>query len=311
MHDMQQYSTPQGSPIYTLTPQSTADGYGMSPTKAGPKGVTFKQLYDGDLRNKARLPMTVQIWPHDSTDGIVSTVRNFFGLYDEAFGGVSFEDHQGNMLIASYENFVSGMTVYVRASWQDLPNVSGLIETYEKPEQAPHLDEGFRMPPPQSTHMAYQNLPISRPASRLARRQSTSPQLKGFQRAPSMQKSRSRAPVRRESQDNAFQSRLEELNHESFKGYNSSDGDAASATSSFRARNEQLASAEISEANIVEGGRRQKAKFESSVSQEDKFLLANLSDVFYRNCRCSYLHRFLPHTLYPLSRPNGDRMSMK
>ncbi len=52
--------------------------------------------------------------------------------------------------------------------------------------------------------------------------------------------------------------------------YNSSDDEGGSVTSSRKARNEQLASAEISEKNIVEGGRRQaqRAKFESSVGHQ-------------------------------------------
>ncbi|TKA70869.1 hypothetical protein B0A49_05630 [Cryomyces minteri] len=46
--------------------------------------------------------------------------------------------------------------------------------------------------------------------------------------------------------------------------YSSSDGGNGSVSSSRKARNEQLASADISLDNIVEGGRRKRAKFESS-----------------------------------------------
>jgi hypothetical protein len=47
-------------------------------------------------------------------------------------------------------------------------------------------------------------------------------------------------------------------------GYSSSDNGRDSVTSSRKAKSE-LASAEISLDNIVEGGRRKRAKFESSV----------------------------------------------
>ncbi|KAI9810573.1 MAG: hypothetical protein M1832_001234 [Thelocarpon impressellum] len=47
-------------------------------------------------------------------------------------------------------------------------------------------------------------------------------------------------------------------------GYSDSDGGHGSVTGSRKARSEQLASADISLDNIVEGGRRKRAKFESS-----------------------------------------------
>ena len=265
VHEMHQYSTPHASPAYSLHPRESPDGYGRSPIKADPKHITFELIFNGDLRNRARLPMKVQIFPHDNTDGIVSTVKNFFGLYDEALGGVSFEDVTGNTLIASYENFENSMTVYVRVSPGPVPSWQTHQETLSHPEHLPQLEEGFRMPPPHSTQLVHPSQSVSRPSSRPGRLQSGSPQMYGSQRAPSLPKSRVRTGIKREGLDTSFQQRLEELNSEAIKGYNSSDGDAASATSSFRARNEHLASAEISEANIVEGGRRQKAKFESSV----------------------------------------------
>lgn len=265
-HETHQYSTPHTSPAYNLHPRDSPDGYGRSPVKADPKHITFELIFNGDLRNRARLPMKVQIFPHDDTDGIVSTVKNFFGLYDEALGGVSFEDIKGNTLIASYENFENSMTVYVRVSPGPVPSWQTHQEAVSHPEHLPQLEEGFRMAPPQSTQLIHPSQSISRPASRPGRLQSVSPQMYGSQRTPSLPKSRARAGMKRENLDTSFQQRLEELNSEAIKGYNSSDGDAASATSSFRARNEHLASAEISEANIVEGGRRQKAKFESSVN---------------------------------------------
>ena len=273
----QRYDNAQQSPPYArLQPSEHHLDYSnspLSPTKKDPKNVTFELLFSGDSHCRARLPMKVQIYEHDKTDGIVSTVKNFFGLYDEAIAGVSFEDGQGNTLIASYENFASGMTVCVRVvpdlsrSWDAHNQPGPLSHTHVKPERVPHLDEGFQMPPPSAMQTLNHAQQVSRPASRAARMRSPSPKIGGARRsAPSIQKTHSRSGVKRESRENSFQAQLDQLNSGDNKGYTSSDGEAASVTSSFRARNEQLASAEISEANIVEGGRRQKAKFESSVS---------------------------------------------
>jgi hypothetical protein len=55
-------------------------------------------------------------------------------------------------------------------------------------------------------------------------------------------------------------------NSDAVNGYSSSDGGHGSVSGSRKAKSEQLASAEISLDNIVEGGRRKRAKFESSVS---------------------------------------------
>ncbi|KAG8530258.1 uncharacterized protein KY384_004759 [Bacidia gigantensis] len=268
--NFQQYATPEGSPTYAMQPINQFDGYNGSPTKMDPKNITFELLFNSDARYRGRLPMKVQIFPHDNTDGIVSTVKNFFGLYDEALAGVSFEDSNGNTLIASHENFANGMTVFVRV----IPKLPEYRTDHEatserqqaplKIERTPHLDEGFQMPPPHLNATYHHPQPASRPASRLARRQSSSPKIAALQHHSSTQKSRPRPTLKRDSREGSFQARLEELNSDAVKACNSSDGDAASVTSSFRARNEGLASAEISQVNIVEGGRRQKAKFESS-----------------------------------------------
>jgi hypothetical protein len=52
-------------------------------------------------------------------------------------------------------------------------------------------------------------------------------------------------------------------------GYSSGDG-AGSVSS--RTKSEHLGNTEISLDNIVEGGRRKRAKFESSVSDSDKHI---------------------------------------
>ena len=271
--DMHHSGTSQASPDPSVQPLSDNSNSNPSPAKVDPKNITFELLFNGDTHYRARLPMKVQIYPHDTTESIVSTVKNFFGLYDEALAGVSFEDGLGNTLIASYENFATGMTVYVRvvphlpASWLAQGPAAPDTNTQTKPDRTPHLEEGFQMLPPTSIQVSNHGQQLSRPASRIARKQSRSPKLSSHQRSVSAQNNRSRQALKRESRENSFQARLDELNSDNVKGYNSSDGDVASVTSSFRARNEHLASAEISEVNIVEGGRRQKAKFESSVSE--------------------------------------------
>ena len=57
----------------------------------------------------------------------------------------------------------------------------------------------------------------------------------------------------------------QELNPDALNGFSDSDGGPTSTAGSRKAKTEQLASAEISLDNIVEGGRRKRAKFESSV----------------------------------------------
>ncbi|KAL8936020.1 MAG: hypothetical protein Q9211_004391 [Gyalolechia sp. 1 TL-2023] len=233
-------------------------------TEAIPKNVAFELLFDGP-NIRARLPMRVQIFPHDTTDSIVTTVKNFYGLYDGAATCVSFEDKRGNTLIARYENLQNGMTVYVRV----LPDFSQPAFPHGRvgwnsaspisPAKAPHLDAAFQMPPPQlSQHNLLEN-PVSRPGSRIARKRSASPRA---HRSVSAPKHRSRPGIK--SRDTSLPRNVEELNSDAMNGYSDSDGGAGSVTSSRKARSEQLASAEISVDNIVEGGRRKRAKFESS-----------------------------------------------
>lgn len=247
-----------------------ANGHGPSTSTAGlPKNVAFELLFDGP-NTRARLPMRVQIFPHDTTESIVTTVKNFYGLYDGAAAGVSFEDEQGNTLIARYENLRNNMTVYVRVvpdySQPSFPpgRVAWDATSPVSQGRVPHLDEAFRMPPPQlAQHSAYDQ-PISRPSSRVARKRDASPRPNRNHRSMSAPKHRSRSVVK--GHDGSLPHDGEEPNSDVMNGYSDSDGGAGSVTSSRKARSEQLASAEISVDNIVEGGRRKRAKFESSVS---------------------------------------------
>ena len=265
IHD-QRYTTPPTNNYYDSSNGVTAH---PTPTSPVPKNVSFEHLIDGAPNARGRLPMRVRIFPHDNTDSIVTTVKNFYGLYEQ---GVSFEDATGNTLIASYENFTNDMTIYVRI----VPDYSNRTEysgqygyRSTSPQRTQSLDQGAPMLPPQPAQILSYGQPPSRPGSRISRKQSASPKLS--QGRIGSQKSRSRSGVK--SNGSSFQAGLDELNSDAHNGYSSSDGGAGSVTSSRKARSEQLASAEISVDNIVEGGRRKRAKFESSVSFSRRILV--------------------------------------
>lgn len=264
------------------TPQQSAENgptctqggntiYNASPLiQQPPKEVAFELLFDWNNNERARLPMRVRIYPHDTTDSIVSTVRDFYGLYAGVAKGISFEDGTGMTLIARYENFTNNMVVYVRVvpdftqSWQQSPSQApSHAATPISAQRTPHLDAGFEVVPQQTAQGIAFGQHASRPPSRVSRKQSGSPGNGRSCRSESAQKERSRTGIKGRS--DSFAANIDGYNPEALK-YNSSDDEGGSVTSSRKARNEQLASAEISEKNIVEGGRRQRAKFESSVS---------------------------------------------
>ncbi len=250
--------------------QVNGTGHAPSPASPTPKNVAFELLFEGDTKYRARLPMRVQIFPHDTTDSIVTTVKNFYGLYDGAAKFVSFEDEGGNTLIARYENFRNNMVVYVRVV-PDNPQPSlpaGQMLYHSASPTGIHMmahdEDASQMLPPYPAQALSYGQPVSRPLSRAARKRSVSPRSGRNQRSSSTQKGRSWPGVK--SRDASAHGNLEELNSDGINGYSSSDGGAGSLTGSRKARSEQLASAEISLDNIVEGGRRKRAKFESSVS---------------------------------------------
>ena len=266
--DGQRFATSPVDRTYGSNGQQVPIGYNTgSPTAPSPKNVAFELLFDGPTNNRARLPMRVQIFPHDTTDSIVTTVKNFYGLYEGAANCVSFEDDRGNTLIARYENFQNNMVVYVRVvpdysqAWQ--PHGHHSVPP-EDAQRVPHLDEGFQMRPPQPAQLLNYGQSVSRPASRVSRKQSASPHPGRSRRSVSVQKTRARSGLL--SREESFQGHLDNINSDTMKGYSSSDGEGGSVTSSRKARSEQLASADISLDNILEGNRRKRAKFESSVS---------------------------------------------
>ncbi|PNY29718.1 transcriptional regulatory protein [Tolypocladium capitatum] len=250
------------SPIDTAAAisASSSNGGSVSPRQAAtPKNVAFELMFSNSPQYRARLPMRVQIYPHDTTDSIVTTVKNFYGLYSGPTGskGVSFEDDHGNTLIARYENFSNNMVVYVRviegspSAFAPHPFHPATIgsESY-------YAGEGYQAPQPQRFE---QDMP--RPSSRASRRRSPSPNAIRGRRSDSSstasKKGRSRSVKDRRSMPHS----QTDAYSDSMNGYSSGDG----APSSTSGKNkEQLGNTDISVENIVEGGRRKRAKFESS-----------------------------------------------
>lgn len=242
-----QYST------YTI-PQQT------SPVKdytKHPKTVNFQLILSETPHHKARLPLRVHINAHDSTDSIITTVKNFYGLYEGQ--GVSFEDDQEVTIIAQYENLDHEATIHVRlnAEHPEVYDAHARRSQGMGSPQKPRLEEPFQMLPPQ---------PYSRPPSRSAKKRSTSPiSGKGFRGGSAMPQSRPRFR-------NGLMYEANDDNDGVANGMSDSDAGSVSVSSSRRAKNDQVASAEISLDNIVEGGRRKRAKFESSVSYSSMHL---------------------------------------
>ena len=219
-----------------------------------PKKVAFELLLDAGSKNRARIPMRVLINTHDTTDSIVTTVKNFYGIYEGH--GVSFENEIGNTLIANYENFSNDMVVYVRTVAGAQPPLS---HAYQLPsgleaQRKTSLGDPFQMLPPQPTDHSYSP---SRPTSRLARKRSSSPQFGRGRRSASQQKSGA------VSNTASRGSSAHGSTHDD--GYSDSDGGQSSLAGSKKARSEQFASAEISLDNVVHDGRRKGPSFDSSV----------------------------------------------
>ena len=235
----------------------------MSPAKS----IAFELLLDGGSKTRARIPLRVVLNTHDSTESIVTTVKNFYGIYDGH--GVSFEDAWGNTLIASFENLRANSTVYVRivaglqlSSTMHTNGTHG-IENGPEPRRRPSLGEPFQMLPP---HMREQSHSPSRPSSRLARKRSISPTQGRGRRSASQQKGASNTTISRGSSTNG--------SYHDDNGYSDSEAGRSSISGSKRARSEQFASSDISTANVLLDGRRGQPIFDSSVCR-------NTSPCFY------------------------------
>lgn len=223
---------------------------------AVPRSVKF-ELVEDSHQYRARIPMRVQIYPHDTTESIISTVKNFYGLYPTPTScpGVSFEDEQGNTIIGRYENFRHNSVVYVRV--RDGPPTPGphAALTNGSGAQSYYAPDGYSAHGPQQ-----QGQHMSRPGSRSSRRRSVSPGSLSERRSASASTSGKNArPRSSKNRGTGSQSNGDNLN-DSMNGYSSGDG----APGSSSGKPKELGSTEISLDNIVEGGRRKRAKFESS-----------------------------------------------
>ncbi|KAH8805705.1 hypothetical protein F5884DRAFT_456263 [Xylogone sp. PMI_703] len=256
------YNDNQGCSAVTHTTNMSPYG---SPT---PKSVAFELLFPESPQYRARLPMRVQIFPHDTTESIVTTVKNFYGLYAGPGGskGVSFEDEQGNTLIARYENLRNNMTVYVRVIEEPAGAYSSSYHTGSPGNHHSyyHLDSHY-LPQHPAQALTY-GQPDSRPTSRTSRKRSVSPNQGRGRRSTSA--STNPLPSKKSRSRSGFKSRGSSAHgsfadiHSDGLGYSSGDGGPGSVSS--RTKSEQLGNTEISLDNIVEGGRRKRAKFESS-----------------------------------------------
>lgn len=270
--------------VYPSTETASAHD-SLSPTKqsAPCKHVSFELLLPQIPNHKARLPMRVNIYPHDTTDSIITTVKNFYGLYERR--GVIFEDRHGTTLIARFENFEHGMVVYVRVAPED-PDAEDYSPDPRQPTVSPrrprpHLDEAFQMLPP-----IIHNQLGGRADSRSGHR-TQSPHPSRGRRSASASTHAKRVRPSAKSRGNSSHGSFAEAHGD---GYSDSEG---SVTSSRRSRKEPLASADISVDNIVEGGRRKRAKFDSSVSCRPMGHICRSNiRTFYRSYLCLFHLRF-------------------
>lgn len=246
---------------------NTSSNNSLSPAETqAPKSVAFELLLTQSPQHRARIPMRVQIYPHDTTESIVTTVKNFYGLYSTSICmiGVSFEDEDGNTLIARYENFRNNMIVYVRVISEPIPPA----EIYGTPAymstttglQKPHFSDNTHQTLPLLSAQASkydQNLP--RATTGDSHNRSVSPN-QGNMNSISVKKTRSRSGLK--GRGLITQGNLPENHTNVHEG--SLNSEESSRYIVAKTKNEQIGSTEISLDNIVEGGRRKRAKFESS-----------------------------------------------
>lgn len=262
--------TPEGTYSNGQSNSATPHSTQMSPFGSpAPKSIAFELLFTNSPQFRSRLPLRVMIHAHDTTESIVTTVKNFYGLYNGPTGtkGVSFEDNHGNTIIARYENLTHHMVVYVRVIDETVSGNGG-YDTASFHTNLPVAQQTYHsdMPPPQPSQMLSYGQTTSRPQSRTSRKRSVSPNSGRGRRSasanlnPSIKKNRSRSGYK--SRGSSTHGSFE--HSDGLTGYSSGDGGPGSVSS--RTKSEHIGNTEISLDNIVEGGRRKRAKFESSVS---------------------------------------------
>lgn len=258
----------------------------FEPIPLAPKTINFQLLLSSAGQHRARLPLRIRVGCHDGPDKIVETVKSFYGLYEGE--GVSFQDHNDVAVTAHYDSVPNNATIFVRIIPEPLElHENGPRMIAAGSPRKPRLEEPFQMLPP---------LPYTRPSSRTAHKCTTSP--------PSGRNRRD-GPARVQPQLKTKTSSMGELDHDIGNGHSDSDAGSVSVSSSRRAKSDHLASADISVDNIVEGGRRKRAKFESSVSFDlpssrriypfsEKVML--IIGLYCRSFRFSFLRKYpCPH----------------
>ena len=245
------YATRQNT-SYTLPPLTTYmasqsnSGSHYGPIRQAPKMVTFPLILLKEEQQQARLPLRVNVEAHDTVESIITTVKNFYGLYGN--DGVSFEDARGFTIIPSYDTLVANSKVFVSITCS--PNREQGNGFYPRSASPRGLfDNGSNLSDaplfPQSDAGPYHTRnysPISRngPGPHTAYETSVAHSFEG----------RGRGLY---------------IDTEGAKSYEDADDAAStSVTSSVKPKSEQV-SAEISLNNIVTGNRRTGVKFESSV----------------------------------------------
>lgn len=257
-----------------------SNGHAEDVTQGAAKSICFELLLDDRSKTRARIPLRVLVNRHDTSEAIITTVKSFYGIYDG--NGVSFEDAVGNTLIASYGNFDTGSTVYVRTvpgqaqSAQPPTHTSQINVNGQESPHRPSLAEPFSMLPP---HMREHSLsPTRRSSSRNLSKRSASPSRDRGRRSVSQQQRSSHAESREHSA------------HGSLRDNDFSDSDAghSSISGSKKARSEHFASSEISAANVLLDGRRGQTIFDSTVcSLLTKYWCQSLIIVTVPSALCS------------------------
>ncbi|KAK5167493.1 uncharacterized protein LTR77_007192 [Saxophila tyrrhenica] len=229
-------------------PPPAGTGYSRaSPAKKGQKHVVF-QLVDGtDPRLQARLPMRVMISQNDNTESIITSVKNFYGLYE---CGVSFETEDQVGMIPAYDNFHHDMNVIVRTVAQHSPVKSESGVDSASPSKR---SLGAAFEPTARSYLQPSAHSPSKSGARSVGVRSLSPTSDIGKRSASSAPGGPQRPKRTKSKDSSMMGAAD--------GYSSGD-DGEGSVASRRSKAEQV-KAEISVENIVEGGRRKRA-FESS-----------------------------------------------
>lgn len=94
----------------------------------GKKKLVVFQLREAEhAPQRSTSPLRVFISQHDTSDAIISTVRNFYGMRG---AGLSIEEVQGITIIPTYQNLRDHMVVWVRATSRGT-NIGSLYQGQE------------------------------------------------------------------------------------------------------------------------------------------------------------------------------------